>query len=88
MSKAAKPAASPAEPPPFEEALKKLESIVESMESGELPLETLLARFEEGVRLAGYCQSRLDDAEQKIKQLEKTAAGTLLLRPVEAPEDE
>jgi exodeoxyribonuclease VII small subunit len=36
----------------FEEALKKLESIVQSMESQELPLEQMLARYEEGTRLA------------------------------------
>jgi len=37
--------------PPFEEALKKLEGIVEAMESDDLPLETLLARYEEGTKL-------------------------------------
>ena len=67
---------------PFEEALKKLESIVESMESDELPLELLLARFEEGTRLAKICQDKLAEAELKIQQLEKNAAGELTLRPV------
>ena len=66
---------------PFEEALKKLESIVESMESEELPLETLLARFEEGTRLAKVCQAKLAEAELKIRQLEKNAAGELALKP-------
>jgi len=42
---------------PFEEALKKLEGIVEAMEAGELPLETMLARFEEGTRLVKVCQA-------------------------------
>jgi exodeoxyribonuclease VII small subunit len=41
---------------PFEEALQKLESIVEAMEAGDLPLEHLLARYEEGVKLAKICQ--------------------------------
>ncbi len=67
---------------PFEEALKKLESIVESMESEELPLETLLARYEEGTRLARVCQEKLADAEVKIKQLEKIAAGELKVKPL------
>jgi exodeoxyribonuclease VII small subunit len=67
---------------PFEEALTKLESIVETMESGDLPLETLLARFEEGTRLAHVCQTKLAEAELKIQQLEKTAAGDLALKPV------
>jgi exodeoxyribonuclease VII small subunit len=68
---------------PFEEALKKLETIVESMEAEDLPLETLLARFEEGTRLAKVCQTKLSEAEVKIQQLEKNAAGELSLKPVE-----
>ena len=67
----------------FEEALKKLEGIVESMESEELPLETLLARFEEGTRLAKICQSKLTEAELKIQQLESRAAGDLTLKSVD-----
>ena len=65
----------------FDEALKKLEGIVESMESDELPLETLLARFEEGTRLAKICQSKLTEAELKIQQLETNASGELALKP-------
>lgn len=82
MSKAVK-AADPAktENLPFEAALKKLESIVEAMESDDLPLETLLARYEEGTRLAQVCQSKLAEAELKIQQLEKNAAGDLKLKP-------
>jgi exodeoxyribonuclease VII small subunit len=67
---------------PFEEALKRLQAIVESMESEELPLETLLARFEEGTRLSRLCQKQLAEAELKIQQLEKTANGELKLKPV------
>ncbi len=62
---------------PFEEALEKLESIVESMEDEDLPLETLLTRFEDGSKLAKACQARLADAELKIKKLEQNAAGEL-----------
>jgi exodeoxyribonuclease VII small subunit len=68
---------------PFEEALKKLESIVEAMESDDLPLETLIKRYEEGVRLAQLCQAKLAEAELKIQQLEKDAAGELKLKPFE-----
>lgn len=84
MSKAPKAAVpvSSAPPLPFEEALQKLESIVESMESGDLPLETLLTRYEEGTRLAESCQSQLAHAEVKIKQLEETAGGDFLLKPL------
>jgi exodeoxyribonuclease VII small subunit len=68
---------------PFEEAMQKLETIVETMESGELPLETLMTQFEEGTRLAKICQAKLAQAETKIQLLEKNAAGELTLRPVE-----
>ncbi len=67
--------------PAFEEALQKLENIVESMESGELPLEMLLSKFEEGTRLVKACQTRLDEAELKISKLEKNRAGEFTLQP-------
>ena len=66
---------------PFEEAMQKLEDIVEAMESGDLPLETLLTRYEEGMNLAKACQGKLAEAEVRIQQLEKTAEGTLALKP-------
>jgi len=47
-------------------------------------LETLLAKYEEGTRLAQLCQTRLAEAELKIQQLEKTGAGELKLKPVAA----
>jgi exodeoxyribonuclease VII small subunit len=68
---------------PFEEAVQKLEAIVDAMESGELPLESLMAKFEEGTRLAKICQARLAQAEVKVQQLEKDAAGELTLKPIE-----
>jgi exodeoxyribonuclease VII small subunit len=67
---------------PFEEALGRLESIVEAMETGDLPLEGLLAKYEEGMQLAGVCQEKLAEAEVKIQQLEKTAAGEFKLKPL------
>ena len=68
---------------PFEEALNKLEGIVDAMEADDLPLETLLARYEEGARLVKICQEKLAEAEVKIQQLENTAAGELKLKPFE-----
>ena len=70
-----------AKTPPFEEALKKLEGIVETMESDDLPLEMLLAKYEEGAKLVKICQEKLAEAELKIQQLEKTAAGEMKLKP-------
>lgn len=72
----------PARNLPFEDALKKLEGVVEAMESGDLPLETLLARYEEGMRLVKICQEKLAEAELKIQQLEKNAAGDMVLKAV------
>jgi exodeoxyribonuclease VII small subunit len=59
----------------FEAALTKLETIVESMETGEVPLADLLAKFEEGNKLLKHCESRLKDAELKIEQLKKERDG-------------
>ena len=67
---------------PFEEAVKKLEAIVDAMESGDLPLEGLLAQYEEGMKLAKVCQEKLAEAELKIQQLEKDAAGEMTLKPL------
>ena len=72
---------------PFEEAPQKLEAIVETMDAGELPLETLIARYEEGTRLAKVCQEKLAEAELKIQQLEKSAAGELKLKPLDLAEE-
>ena len=73
---------------PFEEALKKLEGIVEAMEADDLPLETLLAKYEEGSKLAKICREKLSEAELKIQQLEKNTAGEMKLKPFETEEDE
>lgn len=61
-------------PPPvndltFEQAFAELESIVEKLESGELPLEESLALFQRGQALAAQCGALLDAAELKVKQL-------------------
>ncbi len=74
---------SPAKSPPFEEALQKLEAVVEAMEADDLPLEMLLAKYEEGAKLVKICQEKLAEAELKIQQLEKTAAGEMKLKPFE-----
>ncbi|HOX59578.1 MAG TPA: exodeoxyribonuclease VII small subunit [Candidatus Paceibacterota bacterium] len=71
---------------PFEEALKQLETIVAAMESEDLPLETLLAKYEEGTRLARTCQEKLAEAELRIQMLEKAAAGDLKLKPLALPD--
>lgn len=53
----------------FEKALQELEGLVEQMERGELTLEESLKRFERGIELARTCQSALQAAEQRVKQV-------------------
>lgn len=67
--------------------MKNLERIVEAMESDELPLETLLARYEEGARLVRICQEKLAEAEVRIRQLEKGAAGEMKLKSFEKTDE-
>ena len=67
----------------FEAALARLESIVESMESGDVPLAELITRFEEGNKLLKLCESRLKDAEVRIEQLRKQKDGAAFV-PFEA----
>jgi exodeoxyribonuclease VII small subunit len=57
-------------PKSFEAAVSELEAIVQEMESGKLPLEDALARYQRGVGLLRYCQETLADAEQRVKILE------------------
>lgn len=71
------------ENPSFEDALKRLEEVVESMESGELSLEKLMRQYEEGSRLAAHCQKRLSEAEQRIQQIERKAGGEIVATPVQ-----
>jgi exodeoxyribonuclease VII small subunit len=68
----------------FEAALGKLEAIVESMESGEVPLAELLAKYEEGTKLLKVCEGRLKDAELKIEQLKKQKDGSIAFEKFEA----
>lgn len=59
----------------FEAAMERLEKIVEEMESSKLPLEELLVRYEEGIRLVGVCSQRLASAENRIETLSRNANG-------------
>ncbi|HEY2561584.1 MAG TPA: exodeoxyribonuclease VII small subunit [Caldimonas sp.] len=59
-----------AEPASYEVALRELESLVASMEGGQLPLEGLLAGYRRGTELLRFCRSRLEAVEQQVKILE------------------
>lgn len=53
----------------FEKSMKKLNELVEKLESGNLPLDTALKHFEEGIQLVQTCQNVLTEAEQKVQSL-------------------
>ncbi len=72
----------------FEEALQKLETIVARMEEGDLPLEEALKAFEEGVRLAKFCTTKLDEAERKVEKLIRDQSGTLQSTPFSEEDDD
>jgi exodeoxyribonuclease VII small subunit len=69
--------------PTFEESLKKLETIVERLEKGDLPLEESLKLFEQGVVLSAACKKDLDAAEGKVQKLIKERDGALKAEPFE-----
>lgn len=72
--------------PEFEAALAELESLVERLERGDLPLDEALKTFERGVELTRHCQSSLKSAQQKVEILLKRGSGTVV-EPFK-PEDE
>ena len=59
----------------LENSLANLESIVEELESGDLPLEKAMKKFEEGIKLTRGCQAALREAEQKVEILLKSPGG-------------
>lgn len=74
---------SAAAPLDFEGAMKRLETIVEELESGELSLEDSIARYEEGIKLSRALTARLDDAEKRIERLAENDAGDPVTQPME-----
>ena len=67
--------------------MDRLESIVEQMESGKLPLEELIVRYEEGMNLVKICQERLTSAEQKIDVIARNSAGKPFVKEFEPTEE-
>jgi len=65
----------------FEQSLKQLEQIVQELESGDLPLEKALKKFEEGIQLSKLCSQTLDETEQKISILLKAQDGGIIEKP-------
>lgn len=65
----------------FEQALKRLEEIVQELEQGELELGKSLEIFEEGIKLARWCTRKLDEANKKIEMLTRDEEGGLRAQP-------
>jgi exodeoxyribonuclease VII small subunit len=73
--------------PEFEQALAELESLVERLERGDLPLDEALKTFERGVELTRHCQASLKAAQQRVEILLKRS-GQAEIAPFSVPEDE
>jgi exodeoxyribonuclease VII small subunit len=67
----------------FEVALEELETLVEQLETGELPLDESLAIFEKGVGLVNYCNQKLSEVEKRIELLVKDKEGKPQFRLLE-----
>lgn len=67
----------------FEQSLKRLEKIVDSLEEGEVSLDESLKMFEEGIQLSKECMDTLNKAETRIKQLTKDINGKVQLTDFE-----
>ena len=69
--------------PSFEKALSELENIVKSLETGDLPLEKALEKFEAGIKLSRYCSETLDEAEKRVTLLSTNDHGDTEEKPFE-----
>jgi len=65
----------------FEQSMQKLENIIKSLESGDLPLEKAISHFEEGISLSKHCENILDATEKKVTALLKDADGNITEKP-------
>jgi exodeoxyribonuclease VII small subunit len=72
----------------FEEALKKLEKIVEDLEGGDLSLDEALKKYQEGIELSRQCSLRLESAKKKIETLVKNKKGEFELKPFDEAKTE
>jgi exodeoxyribonuclease VII small subunit len=75
------------EPKNFEDAMSRLDAIVAKLEEDKLPLDEMLARYEEGVALARYCGEKLEAAEQKVRLIAEKAEGRVTLEEFDDGEE-
>ena len=69
----------------FEEAYTQLETAVTALQDGQMPLERALQYYEEGMKLAQYCNELLQKAEMRVQQLSVDNQGVIVLQPMELP---
>ena len=72
----------------FEQSLAQLEKIVRELESGDLPLEKAIKKFEEGVQLSKWCSRKLEETEKRINLLMENETGALSETPLDTSPDE
>ncbi len=72
----------------FEQSLKQLEETVRELESGDLPLEQALKKFEEGVELSKFCSQKLEETERRITTLMQNSSGAAVEKTFPAENDE
>ena len=72
----------------FESAMKRLEQIVQDLESGDLSLEKTIGKFEEGVKLSRFCTEKLDETEKRINILLQDRSGNLHEEPFAAGDEQ
>ena len=67
----------------YEDAYAQLEAAVTALQDGQMPLERALQHYEEGMRLAQYCNELLQKAELRVQQLSVDSQGMIKLQPLE-----
>ena len=72
----------------FEQSMKQLEQIVRELESGDLPLELALKKFEEGVELSKFCSQKLEETERRISLLMQNSSGAIVEKPFPVSDEE
>jgi exodeoxyribonuclease VII small subunit len=72
----------------FEQSMKQLEQIVQELESGDLPLEKAIKKFEDGIQLTRLCAKKLDETEKKISMLVEDGQGNVAEAPFPANDDD
>lgn len=69
----------------FEKAMKRLEEIGQSLDTGDIALEESIKLYEEGIELIEFCQKKLAEAEKKVKKLSRNSEGDFQATSLDSP---